>query len=95
VAPATNTKKTSKPDPKASTGRCGVRLRSNDEPYKVRPLPADFGGGRHSGSRRPLALSTTSAEASTASNAHAVISSGVGMETTRRVASTSGALGNP
>jgi hypothetical protein len=44
MATATSTKKTSKSDPKAPTGLCGLTLRINSEPYKVRPLPAEFGG---------------------------------------------------
>ena len=38
------TRTTGKPAPKAPTGRCGLTLRINGERYKVRPLPADFGG---------------------------------------------------
>ena len=30
--------------PKPATGRCSLRLRINGVGYKVRPLPADFGG---------------------------------------------------
>ena len=30
--------------PRPATGRCGLTLRINGTSYKVRPLPADFGG---------------------------------------------------
>jgi len=41
---ATMTSKPRKTTPKSSTGRCGLTLRINGESYRVRPLPADFGG---------------------------------------------------
>ncbi len=39
----TATKKTT---PKPCTGRCGLTLRIDGTAYRVRPLPADFGGTR-------------------------------------------------
>ena len=30
--------------PQPDSGRCGLALRINGEPYRVRPLPTDFGG---------------------------------------------------
>jgi hypothetical protein len=39
-----NTDRPIKPAPKPTTGKCGLTLSINGQRYKVRPLPADFGG---------------------------------------------------
>jgi hypothetical protein len=40
----TATMTATKPAPKPATGRCSLTLRINGVPYRVKPLPIDFGG---------------------------------------------------
>jgi hypothetical protein len=44
IRPTTRPVKTVKPTPKPANGHCSLTLKINGQRYKVRPLPADFGG---------------------------------------------------